>query len=151
MQLSCPMEAWKKSGLCIWKCSHSPAGLIFLTIPQSCQPHTTVGTLKAIPWKLTVCLFLNAQGATQDSWNKSQLGPDSPQMSPSSPMHLWARALFPGSIVVTKSLLGPKNVLDVESRGKYISLTNTKLCQESQRFYGKGQRKKFRQLCRVLY
>lgn len=121
MQLSCPMEAWKKSGLWIWKWSHSPAGLIFLMIPPSSQPHTTVGTLKAIPWKPAVRLFHGAQGATQASWKGP--GPDSQQMSPPPPYSSEPKPSFQGLLLLPR-FTGPQKCARCwTKRKRHISLT----------------------------
>lgn len=64
---------------------------------------------------VTALLFHGAQGAAQDSLNRSQHGPGSPHTRsvPESP--------FPSPIVLIKDLLGPKTVLDAEARGKHTS------------------------------
>lgn len=151
------MEAWKKSGLCIWKRSHTPAGLIFLMIPPSSQPRTRVGTLTSIPWEPAVRLFHGAQGATQDSWNGSQPSPDSPQMCLSSPMELWAGVSLSRALCYYQRFTGPQKRARCWSKRKtHISLTwelrdtDMKLGRDGQWLYGESQRRKVRQLCRVL-
>lgn len=56
-------------------------------------------------------------------------------MFPTSLTQLGTRAFFPGPLVITKELVGPQNVPDVEPRGKQMAglrETNIKLHGDGQ-------------------
>lgn len=146
------MEAWKKSGLCIWKCSHTPASLIFLMIPLFSQTRATVGTLTSIPWEQLSASSTVLREPHRTPGMGASPGLTQHRCSP-PPMKLWARVSFSRAYCYYKRVFGPPKCAKCLSKRKIhifltseLRQTDIKLHRDGQWLCGDGQRRKVRQL-----
>lgn len=121
MQLSCPMEAWQKEWVVHLKMFPHPSLPHFSDDP-SIQPtshysgNTNINSMRASCPPLPRC-----SGSHTGLLEQEPARPDSPQMFPPPPWSSEPESSFPGPIVITKDLLGLKNVLEAEARRKHTS------------------------------
>lgn len=94
-----------------------PLFFFLMTSPTS-HPNTVVGCLTPVLWEPAV-LFSGAQGATQDSWNRTQPELTHRSCSLPAPRSSEPQSPFPRPIVITKDLLSRQNVLNRKARRKH--------------------------------
>lgn len=100
--------------------SNRPLFFFLMTSPSS-HPSTVVGSLISVLWEPAVLFFHGAQGATQDSWNRTEPGLTHCRCSLPAPWSSEAQSPFPRPIVITKDLLSLQNVLNSKARRKQPS------------------------------
>lgn len=155
MQLSCPMEAWKKEWVVHLKMFPQPSRPHFSDDP-CIQPtshysgNTKISSMRASCPPLPQCSGSHT-GLLEREPARSWLTTDVPLL----PHATLSQGLLSRTYCYYKRFQwAPQNVLDAQ-RKTPISLavglreTDSKLCRDDQLPYGEGQWRKSRQLCRV--